>query len=236
MLCIAMANAFGTFLIIIGLGYGAVKIPMRLFRFSSLGKKQKFCEFMVGSYNDKMEEVYYGLELELKLFQKFGKDPDVLNKYSFEIDKIMKLFPQKLVEELDHARNDNFPQELLKDNLKQLSYKYLVNKHLSIKSMVNDIYFYKYSIVELSKEALKINLVTKSQITSGEDNFGVSLTKSSLLDKIKYSRLRGFSFRMLGLITSILSFMIILGEVLIMTNYDLSFLRNWFENTSFFIF
>jgi hypothetical protein len=38
-LFIAMANAFGTFLIIIGLGYGSVNIPYRLFRFRDLHKR-----------------------------------------------------------------------------------------------------------------------------------------------------------------------------------------------------
>lgn len=39
MLFIAMANSFGTLLILVGLGYGAVQIPTRLFRFANLHKR-----------------------------------------------------------------------------------------------------------------------------------------------------------------------------------------------------
>ena len=117
---------------------------------------------MVGSQSEKMTEIYFSLELEYKLMKNLLKEADVLSKYSFEIQKILLHFPKSLKEELDGIKNDEyFPVELLNEHLKKICYSYLKDKNLEIRGNVNEYFFHKYSIAELTNEALKINKVTK---------------------------------------------------------------------------
>lgn len=64
MLFMAMLNAFGIILIVLGLGYGAVAIPRRLIKFSNCKVKQKYCEYTVGKLTQQIEDNYYNLETE----------------------------------------------------------------------------------------------------------------------------------------------------------------------------
>lgn len=98
-----MANAFGTILIIVGISYGAVKIPAKLFRFAECEVRQRYCEYMVGYHCDKMEEKYYTLELELRLLAKLQADEKASSEYEFELSQILSLFPLTLMEDLDSS-------------------------------------------------------------------------------------------------------------------------------------
>lgn len=111
-----------------------------------------------------------------------------------------------------------------------------MKRKLSIRKKINNYYFYKFSINELSTEALKINLTTRTHRNSGDNDLNIPAVNFTVMDKLRYSGLRSFIYRIFALGTTWLGFWIILGEILIMTNWDLSFMRQWAENSSFLIF
>jgi hypothetical protein len=191
---------------------------------------------MVGQHSEKMDEIFYTLELEFKLFLNLKKEQEVEARFMLEVDQICDMFPQNVAEDLDALQSDYFPEELIKENLKALSYKFLVKKKLNIRRLINNYSFYKYSMSELTNEALKINLTTKTHRNSSDNDLNVPSVSLTFIDKIRYSGLRSIVFRLMGLITTWLGFWIILGEVLIMTNWDLSFIRKWAEDCSFIVF
>jgi len=98
-----MANAFGTILIIIGMAYGAVKIPQKLFKFAQCEVRQRYCEYMVGYHSEKIEETYYTLELELRLLNKLQSHDTASQEFEFELSNIMSIFPLTLIEDLDSS-------------------------------------------------------------------------------------------------------------------------------------
>lgn len=117
-----------------------------------------------------------------------------------------------------------------------MNYKFLVKKRLAIRKMLNNYFFYKYSISELTSEALKINVTTRTHRNSSDNELNIPPVKLTLLDRLRYSSLRSITYRIFALVTTWLGFWIILGEILIMTNWDLSFMRKWATNSSFLVF
>ena len=66
-LFIAVFYTISVILMMIGLSFGAVKIPERLRRFANPKDLQSFCEFEIGKNKQKIRENYYNLELECKV-------------------------------------------------------------------------------------------------------------------------------------------------------------------------
>jgi hypothetical protein len=156
-----MANAFGTILIIIGIAYGAVKIPQNCFRFASCEDRQRYCEFMVGYHSEKIEEIYFTLELELRLLNKIQADEKISQEYEFELSHLFSLFPVNLIQDLDSSRSDYLPEELISEEKQRLSKKYLVSKNLKLRGIINEYAQNNYRVLELTKEAKKLNFTTK---------------------------------------------------------------------------
>ena len=64
---VSIANSIGIFLIVIALGYALVAVPKGLWNWSRVERIQSWCEWQVGAVDGEIEEIFYELELEVKL-------------------------------------------------------------------------------------------------------------------------------------------------------------------------
>lgn len=127
------------------------------------------------------------------------------------------------------------PQELVDEEMRQLCHKFLVEKNVRLRSIINGYCYHKYSIQELAEEARKINYTTKAsntvstEETKNQDSF-------SVWDYMFFTRLRTPVYRFLGFFTLCFSCLIVIGELLILTNFDISFIRKMSQDSSFLRF
>ena len=99
--------------------------------------------------------------------------------------------------------------------------------------MINSYCYHKYCIQELAEEARKLNMTTKSNKLDSQEE---KKNRFSCGDYLLYTRLRTPIYRSLGFLTACFSCLIVLGEILTLTNFDISFLRKMSQNSSFLIF
>lgn len=64
---VSIANSIGIFLIVIALGYALVALPKFFLNWSNMFNIQSYYEYQVGAVDAEICEIFYELELEVKL-------------------------------------------------------------------------------------------------------------------------------------------------------------------------
>ena len=119
----------------------------------------------------------------------------------------------------------------------EISYKYFVNKKTRVRSLVNNYLRYKFTISELKSKCLKIKYLSIPGFGNPEllvlENQSI---KIGLIDKIRFGPARSYVCKFFVGVSAFLSCAVMLGEVLLLTDYDFSFLRENFEKFNFLSF
>ncbi|CAG9312794.1 LMBRD2_1 [Blepharisma stoltei] len=216
---VALSNIWSLFIIMVLLGYGLVYIPKTFWQNGSLDTSMKLAQLKAVELDQSKIEAKYNLDQTVGIVMKLSRDVtevDPLHKY---VDKLLEKCPQQSIEHQKSTRSLRSMEA--HDEKKEITYKYLVGVNRDLKKNIAEFGRSESRWEQHLEAAFRLEDIIANKKNSNKwirSNFwpaknGKYARFREVFEWIWYTRLSPILCRLLGLLLSVVSIFVVLGEI-----------------------
>lgn len=219
----------------IALGYSLVSLPKFWWNWRDINNIQSYYEYQVGDLDAQVKDIFYELELEVKGVFHISKKAQA-KPYLPILNEILINFPDEIKRDFAAGLDSYFSPELLGEMLRKLSESYCVERRSRINYLVKMYQRQKWKKMRGVQIAIDLNHYTRNYGTDSFVAFSEQKFAWMQLKKLYFFWLRKPMYLCLYAISVFLSVVVFGSELLLFSNYNLGFVKDYMSQYNYYLF